>query len=111
MVIRRWLSGDTAQLAENLVRDFHDIYPAALVPLSTSRAKGLREQGIKRLLASVAEIRLKRPIGIFRRIVFARAFQRALKAHGYPAAFNREVVVKVLVRLSLGEKKGAEDRS
>lgn len=107
MGIRQRLFRDTVQLAENLVREFHEVYPSAMVPLTTARARSLRERGINRLLETVAEHHAVKPIGIFRRIVFARAFQRALKAHAYPAAFNREITTKLLVRLALSGKQAA----
>jgi hypothetical protein len=84
------------ELAQGFIKDF----PSSMEAMTGRKAQEMKLRAVQSLARAVTEFQQQRRIGIFSRIIFARAFQAELKGAGYSSILVRQLMADVLSHLS-----------
>ena len=105
MTIKHWLAGDVVAGAQEFAGRFADSFPSSLESSTSRKARDMAGRALGELIAQVVTFQRSRRMGIFKKIVFARAFQEEMRKLGYSPAFIRQVTSDVLSKLAFAMKQ------
>lgn len=104
MVIRQWLSGGVEEKAREFVRHFSESFPSSLESSTSRKAQEIGRRAFLELLEKAVAFQKAQRMGIFRKVLFARAFQQEMRILGYTPAFVRQVTSEVLSKIAFALK-------
>lgn len=99
-MIEKLLAAEASEAAARLAREFAAAFPPTLEGSMSRKAEDIRGRALKKLLDDAGALQRERPMGLLRRIVFGRVFQKTMAGAGFSGSLIRSVTADVLARIT-----------